>query len=245
MTSRFYCGDTSLQEGQQLELPKEESRHFLKTLRGKVGDTLVVFGGGSQYRATVTGVADGRTQVQLLSPEPFPAPPSVRVTCLIPWIKGGKTDFLVQKLTELGAAGIGIFNATRDVAKGDDTKLDRLTRIALEACKQCERVDVPSLFTATSLAAALEKTGCSSANPAQVLHERAGQALLSSVFSEMKSDPSDIVLASGPEGGWDPRDLDPVPQSAMRYISLGPRILRAETAPIAALSAILALSGDI
>jgi len=162
----------------------------------------------------------------------------------LPWIKGGKTEFLVQKLTELGAAGVMVYHARREVARGDDSKIERLARVAIEACKQCERVDVPQISSAASLEAAVRRYEQQVPGGFKwLLHERQGQRLLSQAFAAAAQPIASVFIASGPEGGFHPEEIEPV-ADAMEFISLGPRILRAETAPLAAAAAVLALSGN-
>lgn len=243
MSSRFYAGDQPLATGQRLDLPIEESRHLLKTMRARVGERLIVFGGGRQYAAELVD-ANGKLATVVLG-ESVPGPPEPRISMkfLVPWIKGGKTDFLVQKLTELGAARIIVFQARREVAKGDDSKVDRLARIALEACKQCERITVPQISAADSVKAAFEAAGVAHRN-CFILHERKNSQSLGHALTALTKVPGAIAFASGPEGGWHPDELSELEES-VQYVTMGRRILRAETAPLVAAAAMLFYAGEV
>lgn len=241
MSSRYYCGDQVLEPGTTIELPADESRHLLKTMRARTGDSLVVFGSRGQFAATLHAMAGSSAVVQLHESLPCPPSPAIAVTFLVPWIKGGKTEFVAQKLTELGAHRIIVFHAAREVAKGDDAKIDRLRRVIIEACKQCERCDVPPVETAANIGAAFALSGPA---PGILLHERQGSRALSDWLKHEGSGLSSVTVASGPEGGWDERDLATLPV-ATSFVHLGQRILRAETAPLAAAAAIQALTGDM
>jgi len=226
-------------------LPPEESQHFLKVMRARPGDELRVFFNGRENRAVCVGAEGKHARVKIGEAIQPPPPPSIQIHCLLPWIKGGRTELVVQKLTELGVAAITIFHAHREVVRGNDSKLDRLGRVALEACKQSERADVPSLSESRGLA---EAVVASEIEPARcfLLYEREQDNLFSQVVA--RSVPRDftgrVLIASGPEGGFGPDEIASV-ASLCERVSLGPRILRAETSPIAATAALLALSGNL
>lgn len=245
MTTRYYCGNYPLAPGADVQLSDEESHHLIKVMRGRPGEHVIVFGDGGQYEAVISAAGKGSAAVlKVGDPVAGPPLPSVRMTFLIPWIKGGKTDLVVQKLTELGVLGLIIFQAEREVARGDESKLDRLRRVALEACKQCERIDLPKLQLAPSLLAAIQLSPEIPVANRFLLHEREGATKFTSVVASAVKQSSDVLFASGPEGGWHPHELNTV-QGLVTFVSLGPRILRAETAPLVAAAAALALAGDI
>ncbi len=229
-----------------MQLSGEESRHLLKVMRAGLGDHVIVFGDGGQFSAVVSGTGAKGSTANLIVGDPVagPPPPSVRMTFLVPWIKGGKTDFVVQKLTELGAYSFTIFQAEREVARGDEAKLERLRRVALEACKQCERVEVPRLQLANSLRAAIDLAQDIPITNRFLLHEREDSVVLTSMAAPALKQSPNILFASGPEGGWHPHELEVV-AGLITSVSLGPRILRAETAPLVAAAAVLAVAGDI
>lgn len=244
-TRYYYSGEEPLEPGVSVELDADESRHLVKVMRARVGDSLVVFGRAGQFHATVTElISSSRASVTIGDPLPGVPPPSVDVTLLVPWIKGGKTEWVVQKLTELGARNIIVFRAVREVARGDDDKLARLRRVAVDACKQCERANVPSVVLAGTLAEAVKSCSDIPAEARFILHERIVGLRLSQAAGEFAARGRPIMLASGPEGGWDPDETAAVGEGAT-LVSLGPRILRADTAPLVAMAALLTLAGEM
>lgn len=245
MTARYYSGDRQLESGLEIELTADESGHLIKSMRGTVGDQVIVFGAGRQFEAEVVAIA-GKTRAVVRINDELPAtsPPSITLTVLMPWIKGGKTELVVQKLTELGVARMIVFQARREVARGDEGKVERLRRISLEACKQCERTDLPAVEQGGTLPQALELCGEVPVSNRFLLHERLDGNRISTISSQALASNPAAVIAVGPEGGWHPEELDAV-KDIMTPVSLGPRILRAETAPIVAVAALLAISGNI
>jgi 16S rRNA (uracil1498-N3)-methyltransferase len=214
-------------------------------MRARPGDEIIVFGDNGQFAATLTGTTDrGIATLVVGDHVQGPPPSSVDMTFAVPWIKGGKTELLVQKLTELGASRIIAFQARREVVKGDDSKIDRLKRVALEACKQCERVDVPVIEIAPGLIAAIEACDEIPVGSRLMLHERQGHNLLGCLVLPALEVSQKIMIASGPEGGWHPEEVQAVANKIV-VASLGQRILRAETAPIAAAAAVLTLAGEL
>lgn len=234
-----------MRPGSEVKLPAEESRHLLKVMRARTGDKLVIFGASGQFEAELTGTADRRTAlVRVGQAVSAPSPSAVHMTFIVPWIKGGKTELLVQKLTELGVSQITVFQARRDVVRGDDSKLDRLQRVALEACKQCERVDVPQIVFAADIVTAVERNDQTPPENRFLLHERQGENLFGQLVPTAVSRSKNIVVASGPEGGWHPDEVEALKDRVV-LTSLGDRILRAETAPIAAAAVVLATAGEL
>jgi 16S rRNA (uracil1498-N3)-methyltransferase len=251
MAERFHLAATDLRTGVLASLDREESHHLLRVMRARPGHVLRVFGAGRDHEAVLVENRGGIAIVEVGREMPSVSPPSVELVFVVPWLKGGRTESVVKKLTELGVSKIIVYAARREVAHGDDAKLARLERVALEACKQCGRSDVPALKCAGDLATALA-AGNVSPECSLLLYENETGCLLSSavrrVFSsqERASDTSfcrALLVASGPEGGLRADEIEAIRDRAT-VVGLGPRTLRAETAPVAACAAILALCGD-
>jgi 16S rRNA (uracil1498-N3)-methyltransferase len=149
-------------------------------------------------------------------------------------VKRAQTDWIVEKATELGAARLVPVMTHRTVA--ERVRLDRLESIAIEAAEQCGRTRVPEIVEPMKLARFIEEL-----DPARILYfadETGGEPLVSA----LREGPAAILV--GPEGGFTDEERAFVRGSRASAISLGPRILRAETAALAALSAYMALVGD-
>ena len=244
MADRFHAELSSAAPGALVSLDRAESHHLVRVMRAGDGSRLRVFGGGREFEAVLRRADPAGAGVELLEERPALQPPRMRCSAAIPWLKSGNTDFLVEKLCELGVAGIVVFRSRREVAHGDEARLAKLGRTALEACKQCGRADVPPVTGADSLQAAVAVSGVP-ASRALVMYEQSTGTLLSCAVTRA-GDPavSPWLLASGPEGGFHADEIAAVADSAT-VVTLGPRILRAETAPLAAVSAMLALGGDL
>ena len=218
---------------------------MVKIMRMRNGDVTEVFGKGGLFTASILDAVASGAVVQLGSCLAEVPLPSLNLTVAVPWIKGGKTEQVIQKLTELGVQRIVVFQARREVAKGDDSKVDRLRKVALEACKQCERTQLPELNSASSIADAIARTDGISRDGYLILHEREGSIGLVQAARLTGLDAgTGYFIASGPEGGWHPEELADITQT-IHYVGMGKRILRAETAPIVAVSALLGLAGEL
>jgi 16S rRNA (uracil1498-N3)-methyltransferase len=180
---------------------------------------------------------------EAISPPPHP---QIRYHAIIPWLRGGKTDGIAQKLTEMGVQSICTFHARREVMQASKDKKNHLQKVVIEACKQCERADVPDLADAASLQEAFALRSPDNCHRI-ILHERERASLLGQSLrqhTEGTHGPPEIICASGPEGGFDPAELE-FESARPEFVSLGPRILRAETAPIVAMAVTFAVGGEL
>ncbi|AWN24548.1 16S rRNA (uracil(1498)-N(3))-methyltransferase [Deinococcus irradiatisoli] len=218
--------------GERMTLGAAELKH-LQVLRLRPGDTVQVFDGqGAAGEAELTqldafGAAltlRGRSEISREYPQP--------VTLATALLKGDKLADVVRAGTELGAATFQLLNTRyADVPQIGDNKLARLRRVAEEAAKQSQRTVVPQVLAPLPLAQFRPEGQVFYAHPgspAQLLQAVTWQAPL--------------TLVSGPEGGFSPKDLAQLEKLGAQAVTLGPRILRAETAPLALLGA-LASSG--
>lgn len=206
------------------------SRH-LRSLRLQAGDSLeAVLGPGELWRATIISGDTRGTKLSLQ--EKLPAPPEdpvASIWLLVAIADLGRSETLVEKVTELGATDIVFFRAARSQAREiSEPRLQRLRRIALAACEQCRRTWPPRLVQASSLRAALRLL------PAEV----PAMAFDPTATETVAPGPESVALLIGPEGGLDADELAWLEQEKIPRYSLGPRTLRFETAAIAALAAL-------
>lgn len=248
MTERYYIGDAEVGLGQTLSLDEEEGHHLAKVMRVPVGARVRVFGAGQEFEATVLATRPS-VIVRLDRPlTPLPELPG-RLIVAVPWLRSGKTEYLVQKLTELGVHEIAVFRGDHCTARGDETKVPRLCRIAIEACKQCERSAVPQI---TAWASLKEMVGWLRTRVENliVLAERTTAFPFSRCLTNMKlrsgmsKGSLQVGVITGPEGGFSKQELEYLSQHAT-LASLGPRILRADFAPLVATILILAEAGEL
>lgn len=235
---RFYCS-LPLATGADITLPPAAARH-VQVLRLQPGDGVTLFDGrGGEYAATVIrmGRSDVAVHVDAHAPLEREAPVAVHLISGMP--ANERMDWLVEKATELGAAGIQPLAAARSVIKlsGEraDKRKERWQAIAVSACEQCGRNRLPEVHSPLSLAEWLRNP------PAQALAGDAVRLVLSlregnRPLRELAAGAREVWILHGPEGGLTQEEEDAALAAGFAPASLGERVLRAETAAIAALS---------
>jgi 16S rRNA (uracil1498-N3)-methyltransferase len=226
-----------LSAGAELALDEGQSRYLGAVMRAKAGDELRVFNGrDGEWRAIVGQVGKRAVVLQLIDPA-RPQAEGPDLDLLIALVKRGPLETIVEKATELGVRRIRPVVTERTNA--DHTRLDRLRAIATEAAEQTGRLDVPEVLEP----AKLEKLiGGWDPGRRLLFCDEAGDAR---PVLETVTEPGPWAILIGPEGGFSPRERE-----ALRSLSfavaatLGPRILRADTAAIAALTLWQAAVGD-
>jgi len=216
--------------------------HLAHVLRVRAGDVLTLFDGrGREAEARVVRLWEDELLVQVGEVRQ-PARPPVAVALIVALLKGEKMDWVVQKATELGVARIVPVATEHGVVKLDAERAAgrraRWSRIAEEAARQCARADVPAIAEVSPLEAALE-----AAEGWRVLLHEAEKATLRGILPA--TPPATVTLAVGPEGGFAPDEVTGARAAGFAIAGLGPRILRAETAAIAALAILGFAVGDI
>ncbi|WP_342721055.1 16S rRNA (uracil(1498)-N(3))-methyltransferase [Acidovorax sp. FHTAMBA] len=239
---RFHC-PAPLATGLELDLPPGAARH-VQVLRLQPGDALMLFNGeGGEFEATVLkmGRSDVRVLVGTHHAVEREAPRAVHLLAGI--TANERMDWLVEKATELGVASITPLVAERSVLKlkGEraEKKIAHWQAVAVAACEQCGRNRVPVVHNAVDLAGWARTQVQAPALDVQrlLLSLRAGTAPLHTAAA--LSPPSGpVVFLSGPEGGLSGAEEDLALQHGFAPVTLGPRVLRAETAPLAALAAL-------
>lgn len=212
--------------------------HLRSSLRVQSGDVLILNDGcGTRYRVEVTHITslaiDSRIIDRQTEPTDRPAPIVLGQTL----IKGDKMDWVIQKATELGVAAIAPIQSAHSVIKLNPDRLEhqrsRWERIARDAAQQSERWTIPTIADPVSLAEICRQYA--SAPLKSILMERSSGPSLATVSLPPESQDPLVVLV-GPEGGWTPDEQRLAQEQGFLSLTLGPRILRAETAAIAALS---------
>jgi 16S rRNA (uracil1498-N3)-methyltransferase len=214
------------------------AHHLSRVLRVKPGDRLVLFDGrGREARATVTSVDRQEVGVLVEEPRLVNREPPIPVGLAFALSKGDKPEWIVQKAVELGATTLVVFAATRSVAVWRPEqiahKLDRLRAVIDGACAQCERTQIPALRFAPDLPAMIEQTA------AFALRLVTDPEAPPSLGEALRQTPvASLCLCTGPEGGLTANEYDVLAGHGWQLVNLGPRILRAETAALAALAAV-------
>ncbi|TAM50114.1 MAG: 16S rRNA (uracil(1498)-N(3))-methyltransferase [Burkholderiaceae bacterium] len=238
---RFYC-PVPLATGAMLELPADAARH-VQVLRLQPGHAITLFNGtGGEWEASVTRMGRSAVQVAVGAHDPVEREAARSVHLLAAISANERMDWLVEKATELGAASLTPLLAERSLLKlkGEraDKKLARWRAVASAACEQCGRNRVPPMHGAPSLADWLERNGGAGAPPD--VPTRGTRLLLSlrgdaRALREVAAGAGPVTLLSGPEGGLTPAEQAAALEAGFVPVTLGPRVLRAETAPLAAL----------
>jgi 16S rRNA (uracil1498-N3)-methyltransferase len=232
-----------LAAGSEIALPAQAGEHLTRVLRLAAGAPFVMFDGrGGEYAAELSG-GGKQVRARILSHDPVERESPLDITLLQGVARGERMDLIVQKATELGVARIVPVLAERSVVKVDakqrERKREHWQSIVVSACEQCGRNRVPSVADPLPLGDAL---GALPAGGTRCLLAADGSDSLSTVAT--RSAGSNLVLLIGPEGG-----LASVEQTFARshgFIAcrLGPRIMRTETAGLAALATLQAVAGD-
>ncbi|WP_137191656.1 16S rRNA (uracil(1498)-N(3))-methyltransferase [Stenotrophomonas rhizophila] len=235
--------ENPLAVGQTLSLPEEAANHLVRVMRLREGDGCVLFNGdGHDYRATLVVVGKRDAQVRVDAALAVANESPLHITLLQGIARGEKMDLILQKATELGVNAIVPVNAERTEVKLDaaraEKRLAHWTSVVVSACGQSGRARVPSVAAPQSLLDAARQM------PAEALKltlDPLGEHRLST----LPPAPGGVVIAIGPEGGWSPRDRQALGEAGFQGLQLGPRILRTETAGLAAIAAVQARLGDL
>jgi 16S rRNA (uracil1498-N3)-methyltransferase len=232
----------------ELVVRGDEHHYLAHVRRARPGEPVeLVDGAGRRAAATIARLSAGETALIAGPPEPIaPAPPRVRA--LVPLIKGDRMDSCIEKLVEVGVDAIVVWPAARSVARLDDARRDaRLARyraIAQAAARQSGRAQVPDVTAAASLAAAVAGLP---AGQRLVLDPASDATLALALDPGSGADPGigaadDVTIVSGPEGGLTAGERDQL--AGFAPLGLGPRVLRADTAPVIAVALIRAATGS-
>lgn len=219
-----------------------DALHIAKALRMRPGEALTLCDGkGIDFEGVLETVTDRQVTVRITVSRPSQAEPTLAVTLYQGLPKGDKMDWIVQKAVELGVTAVVPVATRRSVARLEgkaDKKQERWQRIAAEAAGQCGRGILPAVERPLSWNQALSRL---SGEPALVFYEGGGRPLRELVTPSTRR----LSVFVGPEGGFDPEEIDAIRRQGGGVATLGPRILRCETAPLAALTLLMHLSGNM
>ena len=240
---RFFVKPEELQPD-FLVLTGENAQHA-KVLRLKNGEQVLVCDGqGSECVCTVSDVSPGQIGLVVNKRQESETEARVRVSVYMAFPKADKLEHVIQKATELGAYEIVAFPSSRCISKPDEKslqkKLDRWQKIAASAAEQSGRGRIPRVLTVESYKEALSRA--SKADKALLFYENEQATTLRMALSD--SPYESISLLTGPEGGLEEREVREALEAGLQVCTLGKRILRCETAPLCALSAVMYDSGE-
>ena len=239
--SRLHITET-LVAGAQLSLPAESAHYLGTVLRAREGDKVMLFNArDGEFDAAVSKSKKGNVDVTVGECVRLPEQAAkLRLHLALGLSRGDRMDYAIQKATELGVTEITpLFTEHGEVRLKPDrleNKLRHFEKIAINAAEQCGRLDVPAVNTPLALEAFLAQDK----KATRLLLEPGGEQSLTAARAL-----TDIELIIGPEGGFSEREVAQARASNCEIMRLGPRILRTETAPVAALAVLQFLYGDL
>ncbi len=237
---RIYT-DSALREGATAELDENAALHVGRVLRMQPGQELRLFNGdGNDYPATITSANKKNVEVQVGTPDANPTESPLDIILGQALSNGDRMDYAVQKAVEMGVTRIVPLTTERcDVKlKGDreDKRLRHWQSVAISAAEQCGRARVPDILPVMTVTEWLEHTR--DCEVRLVLHHRTEQSL------DALTKPTRVALMIGPEGGLSADEISQAESEGFLPVALGPRVLRTETAPVAAMALCQYLWGD-
>jgi 16S rRNA (uracil1498-N3)-methyltransferase len=227
----------------EIVLEGEQARHIAKSLRMKVGDMLTVNdSNGNDYGCAIKEITKETVVLSVCYQQAVESEPDCSVTIYQGNPKGSKLEDIIQKCVELGAVKIVPVLTKRCVSRPDEKsarkKTERYNKIALEAAQQSGRGIVPEVCELISLKSAAEKDN---SEAKIIFYEGGGEPIRSLVNENAKS----VSIYIGPEGGFEKEEVELLISYGAKAATLGKRILRTQTAPVAALSAIMLITENL
>jgi 16S rRNA (uracil1498-N3)-methyltransferase len=243
MTRRRWIADNW--DDRTASLKGEQAAHLIRVLRAQAGMECDMVAGDRVWRAVISGLSGDAVQFTLLSE--VDADPALPVTLLLSIFKFDRMEWVIEKATELGAERIIPMNARRSekhLAQAAPARVERWRRVAREAAKQSRRSDVPVIEDVISLKSAVDIRAAHPGLNLLLAEQERSTTLYAAVQAALQQPSMErpaVNFAVGPEGGWTAEEEALFASQGWQPVSLGPRILRAETAGITAMAVIAAM----
>ena len=239
---RLFVPQNQLQSDQNIEIYDNDFNYLIKVMRKKIGDELLIFNGrDGEWLAKIIEISKKNCQIQTLNKikEQYFAP---KITLAFAPLKNVRIDFIATKATELGVGKFQPIITKHTIV--DKINLERFMANVKEAAEQCERLDLPTVFAPVKLEVFLKNLGN---DKVLILCDESGKGKKASeVLSKVSvSSQAEIVIFVGPEGGFSSGEFELFNATENLYrVTLGPRILRADTAIISSLTLVQEMLGD-
>ena len=234
---RFYIEDID-----NAFLTGDDYTHATRVLRLRHGDEIYLFDGRAEYRALISSCDKSSMELQITEKLDFNSEPICKLTLYQALPKADKYEYVLQKGTELGISTFCFFTSARCVAKGTLNE-DRMRRIIYESAKQSRRLSLPLLYTGLSFADLLSRLR--SHTSTLVAWEEEKKLSLRTALKDLPHPIEDIAVIVGAEGGFSSEEANQMQSCGARTVTLGPRILRTETAGPALAAMILYEMGQM
>jgi 16S rRNA (uracil1498-N3)-methyltransferase len=245
MTRRRWIADEW--DDSSASLKGEQAAHLIRVLRAQTGMECEMVAGDRVWRAVISGVTGDAVRFALLSE--VEAEPALPVTLLLSVFKFDRMEWIIEKATELGAERFIPMSARRSekhLVQAAPARVERWRRVAREAAKQSRRSDVPVVEDLVSLKSAVHIRAVHPGLSLLLAEQERSTTLyatMQSALQEPTLEKPAVHFAVGPEGGWTADEETLFTREGWQSVSLGPRILRAETAGITAMAVIAAMLG--
>lgn len=241
---RFYADERGVCEGAAW-LCEEDARHATRVLRMKIGESCELFADGKRYAGQIAAITDSEVQLSITGELPS-TEARLRITLYQGLPKADKMELIVQKAVELGACSVVPVAMSRCVVQLNDKdgrkKQERWQKIAREACKQSGRCEMMPVETPISFKQLLPRLA---AHDAAIVPWEDARGYSLARFHQEHPDVTDLAIVIGPEGGMSADEIARMKEASCQSVTLGPRILRTETAGLCAMSALFCLYGDM
>ena len=241
---RFYADEQGV-TGDTACLCEEDARHAVRVLRMREGEGCELFAQGKRFSGVIAAIRDSAVEVRITGEMPS-TEARLRITLYQGLPKADKMELIVQKSVELGACAVVPVAMSRCVvqldAKDGRKKQERWQKIAREACKQSGRCEMLQVAQPISFKQLLEKLP---RHQAAIVSWEDARGYSLTRFHQDHPEITDVAIVIGPEGGMSGEEIARMKEAACQSVTLGPRILRTETAGLCAMSALLCLYGDM
>ena len=234
--------DQPLAAGITVVLPEDTCAHLVRVLRLQAGDACVLFNGdGSDYDARLLAIGKREARAEVLTARQLDNESPLAISLIQAVSSGERMDFTLQKSVEMGVTEIFPVTSARSIVKlsGEraEKRQERWQEIVIAACEQCGRNRIPTVHPLLPLSQRLQQLPQSDVRLLMGLHHPTS-------LKAIQPAPQRITLMIGPEGGWSPEEEAAAFQTGFQSILLGKRVLRTETAALAAIAAMQTLWGD-
>jgi 16S rRNA (uracil1498-N3)-methyltransferase len=229
------------------QITGQEAQHISRVFRLKSGDAILLIDGtGLEYTAEITGISKTGVNVRILRQAVPPVESALKIAVGQGYLKDKKMDVLVRHLTEIGIAKWMPVTTEFSVPQPKETKTDprvkRWESIAIEAAKQCGRTRIPEILPPAAFSRVLEES--SGFDLKMIFHEKEPRGI-AEIADSKDSAPASVFILFGPEGGFSADEIRRASSLGFCSASMGPRVLRAETASIAGCTLVQHLFGDM
>lgn len=228
-------------DNQKLVVSGDQFLHMTKVLRMREGDSfLAICGDSKEYECRIAEISSGRAICEVVSEKTVATDAKANVAVFQACVKGDKFDLIIQKLSELGIKRLVPFDSDFSIAKCQADKTPRYNKIAIEACKQCRRTIPMEVSAPMKFSGMLEEI--KKYDMVVFCNEHETSRPLRTLFEGFLGS---VAIIVGSEGGFSPNEITKLQNAGVKSITLGKRILRAETAAIVTAGCVMMLLGEL